>query len=126
MAKESVQVLYNLYSTCLLKTKAAFKQAALAIGIRTVDNFNKVLLKMTKHAFTAYAFYKQKRYLCRHLAKPRSMKLRSFNSRLQELNASFKGPADEIMDIIYNSMPTSWKNKMIEQGFKHADSTVKK
>ena len=29
------------------------------------------------------------------------------------------------MDIIYHSMPTIWKNKMIEQGFNYADSTIK-
>ena len=33
--------------------------------------------------------------------------------------------ADEIMDIIYHSMPTTWKNKMIEQDFNYADFTVK-
>ena len=29
------------------------------------------------------------------------------------------------MDIIYHSMPNTWKNKMIEQGFNYADSTIK-
>ena len=56
------------------------------------------------------------------------MKLHSFISRLQELNTylvkfhlNTEGqetvplPADEIMDIIYHSMPTTWKNNMIEQ-----------
>ena len=47
--------------------KAAFNQAALNIDIRTVVNFNEVLLEMTKHAFPTYAFCKQKRYLHRHL-----------------------------------------------------------
>ena len=32
---------------------------------------------------------------------------------------------DEIIDIIYHFMPTTWKNKMIEQGFNYADSTIK-
>ena len=66
------------------------------------------------------------------------MKLRSFISRLQELNDYFKEfspdtdgqeiaplPADEIMDIIYHSMPITWKNMMIEQGFNYVDSNVK-
>ena len=34
-------------------------------------------------------------------------------------------PADEILDIIYHSMPITWKNKMIKQGFNYADSTIK-
>ena len=42
--------------------KAIFNQAALDIDIHTVDNFNKVLLEMTKHAFSAYDFHKQNRY----------------------------------------------------------------
>ena len=67
--------------------KATFNQAALVIGIHTIDNFNKVLLEITKHAFPAYTFRKQIRYLRRHLIKPRSMKLCSIISRLQELNA---------------------------------------
>ena len=79
---------------------------------------------MTKHAFSAYAFREQKRNLCRHLVKHRSMKLHSFMSRLQELNAYLEVfppdtdgqetvplPADEIMDIIYHSMPTTWKTR---------------
>ena len=93
---------------------------------------------MTNHKFPAYAFCVQKRNMLWHLIEPRNMKLRSFISRLQELNAYLeefpldtKGqetaplPADKIMDIIYHSMPTTWKNKMIEQCFNYADSTIK-
>ena len=93
---------------------------------------------MTKHAFSAYALCEQKRYLLRHLLKPRSVKLCSFIGRLQELNtylAEFPPdtegketaplPGNDIMIIIYHSMPTKWKNKMIEQGFNYADSNVK-
>ena len=59
-------------------------------------------------------------------------------SRLQELNAYLEEfppdtegqetsplSADEIMDIIYHSMPTIWRNKMIEQGFNYIDSIIK-
>ena len=66
------------------------------------------------------------------------MKVRRFISRLQELNAYLEEfppdtegqetaplPADEIMSIIYHSMPTTWKNKMVEQGFNYAGSTIK-
>ena len=89
---------------------------------------------MTKHAFPAYAFREQKRYLRMHLFKPRSMILHSFISRLQESNGYLEEfrhdtegqetvplSADGIMDIIYHSMTTTWKNKMIEQGFSYAD-----
>ena len=66
---------------------------------------------MTKLVFPAYAFCEQKRYLRRHLVKPRSMKLLSLISRLQALNAYLEKfppdtegqksaplPADGIMD----------------------------
>ena len=75
----------------------------------------RVLAEMTKHTFPAHSFREQKRYLCRHLIRLRSVKLRSFISRFQELNpclAEFSPdtegqeteplPADEIMDIIYH------------------------
>ena len=109
--------------------KATFNQAALNIDISTVGNFNKVLWEMTKHAFPAYFCCEQKR--------PRSMKWRSFLNPPQELNTCLEEfphdkegqetaplPVDEIMDSICYSMPTTWKNKMIEHGF-NVDSTIK-
>ena len=140
-AKSSVQNLKGTHSLKGLRTgdaKATFNQTALFIGIRNVDNFNKILLEMTKHVFPAYAFREQKKNLHRRIVKPRRMKICSFISRLQELNAYLEEfpsdtedqetaslPPDEIMDIIYHSMQTTWKNKMIEQGFNYADSTIK-
>ena len=41
--------------------KATFNQAALDIGIRTIDNFNKLVLEMTKHAFPGYMLFVNKR-----------------------------------------------------------------
>ena len=75
----SMGPLWYMFTKKLLigEAKAIFNQATLDIGIHYVNNFNKVLLEMTKHAFQAYAFCEQKRHLCRHLAKPRSMKLPS-------------------------------------------------
>ena len=79
------------------------------------------------------------RCLRRYLDKPMSIKLCSFISRLQKLNAYLKEfhpdtegqetaplPADEIMDIIYHSMPIMRENKMIEEDFSYTISTVKK
>ena len=34
-------------------------------------------------------------------------------------------PMDKIIYIIYNSMPTTWKNKKSEKDFKHAYSIIK-
>ena len=58
------------------------------------------------------------------------MKLHSF-IYLEEIPPDTEGQetaslsADEIMDIIYHSMPTTSKNKMIEQGFNYAETTIK-
>ena len=100
------------------------------IGIRPIDNFNKVIADMTKHAFPTYTFRKQKRYMHRHLVKPRTMILYSIISSLHfhpetEGQGTAPLPADEIMDIIFHSMPIMWKNKMIAEGFNYADSTIK-
>ena len=72
--------------------KATFNQAALDIGVYTVDNFNKVLAEMVKQAFPAYAFREQNRHLHRHLIKLKSMSLCGFIRRLQELNAYLVEP----------------------------------
>ena len=53
------------------------------------------------------------------------------NTYLEEFPPDTEGqetaplPADEIMDIIYHSMPTTWKYKIIETGFDYVDSIVK-
>ena len=62
--------------------KATFNQAALDIGIRTDDKFNKLQAEITKHAFLVYNFCEQKHYLHRNQIKPRSKKQRSFIGRL--------------------------------------------
>ena len=103
--------------------KATYTQAALVIGVLMVNEFNQVLAEMTKHTFSVYALREQKSFLHRYLVRSRSMKLRSFFSRLEELNAYLEElppdteaqktsplPADEIIDIIYHSMSTTWKD----------------
>ena len=59
----SIGPLRYMFTECMLTgdAKATFNQAALDIGICIVDNFNKVLAKMTKHAFSAYALCEQKK-----------------------------------------------------------------
>ena len=48
------------FAECLLRgiAKATVNQAALYICIGTVDNYNIVLMEMTKHAFSTNAFHK--------------------------------------------------------------------
>ena len=93
---------------------------------------------MTKRAFPTYTFCKLKRYLCRHIIKPRSVKLCDFLNRLQELNA-YLGElppdtlgqetvplhTDKVMDTTCHSILTTWKNKIIEEALNSVESTAK-
>ena len=78
----------------------------------------------TKHAIPAFDFLEQKRYMHRHLIKPRSMKLRSCISRLYKLNAYLAENssdivgqetkslhANEIIGIIYHFTPAMWESR---------------
>ena len=58
------------FTECLLTSdaKTTFNPPALDIGIPNADNCNKVLAEITKHAFPAYAFCEQKRYLRNYVA----------------------------------------------------------
>ena len=95
-------------------------------------------METNKDAFPGYTFCKQKWYLCERLVKPRSMKIRSFISRLQELNTYFvefppnaEGqetkllPADKNYESCLLFHAHHMENKMIEQALNYADSTVK-
>ena len=66
------------------------------------------------------------------------MKLGNFVNKFQQQNAYLGEfspdtmgqettplPTDEIMNIIYQSMPTTMKNGIIEKEFNYADSTIK-
>ena len=131
IAKASVQDLYGTHSLKgfhKVKRKLPLTRLPLILIYILLIKFNEVLLEMTKHAFPAYTFRKQKRYMRKHLIKPRSMKLCSFISRLQELNAYLEEfppdtegqetaplTANEIKDIIYHPMPIMWKIRWLNK-----------
>ena len=66
--------------------KAKFTQQAYVVGSLTVANFNRVMTTMTVHIFPVLAYQNQKRYMYRYLRKPKEMKVRTFNTRLIQLN----------------------------------------
>ena len=66
--------------------KAEFPQQADLVDSRTVANFTRVMTTMTVHVFPTYAYHDQIRYMQRYLRKPPDMKLRSFTTRLIQLN----------------------------------------
>ena len=117
--------------------KAEFRQQAILAGNHTVVNFTTVMNKMTAHIFPTYANRDQRRYMQRYLRKPPDMKVRTFATRLIQLNtylaffppdrqgqAVDPFPEDDIKEILYHAMPNTWKKKMVEQGYNYLDSSV--
>ena len=104
---------------------AIFELAALDIDISTVDNLNKVIMKMTNHRIFKICFSQTKVVLTQ---VPNQIQ---DHSLVGEFSPDTPGQVnvlyltDEIMDFIYQSMLTMWKNKMIEQVFNYKGSTEK-
>ena len=99
--------------------KAEFLQQANLIHIHTVANFTMVMVTMTVHLFPIYAYCDQRQYMQRYLRKPPEMKVRSFTTRLIQLNIHMPHfppdcpgqlvtfpPDDGIKEILYYTMPT--------------------
>ena len=107
--------------------KAEFLQQANLVGSRTVANFTTVMATMTVHIFPTYAYHDQRRYMQRYLRKPPDMKVRSFTTRLIQLNTYLPYfppdrpgqldtslPDDDIKEILYHAIPIHEKN--VEKG----------
>jgi len=89
-----------------------------------------------KHIFPTHAYREQKRYLRRYLKKPTDMKVRKFVTRIVELNSIFvyfpsetsayceSLQDDEVKDIIYHSLPSSWRKQIILQRFNYVEQTI--
>ena len=65
---------------------AKFNTAATTLGNETNQQFILCLQAVTRHVFPQKALQYQRRYMRRYLRKPRDMRTREFNARLQELN----------------------------------------
>lgn len=106
---------------------AAFEQAAASHGNETNDHFASCLEDLKTHVFPARAYAIQRRYMRRHMRKPRDVKIREYLARFNELNellSTFPGAPfdpkvsdDEICDILEYGAPGSWQNKMREHDF---------
>merc|ERR1711966_427836 len=117
--------------------KAQFDTQAAAHGNQTAANFKAIMATMTVHVFPRYALQDQKRYMRRYLKKPLGMKVRSFTTRLTQLNnylSSFPPdspgqlveelPNQEVKELLFYAMPETWQNRMTEQGYNYLDVTV--
>ena len=115
-------------------TLAFFNTAAQEHGNETNATFLQCLKDVTTHLFPKRALAFQKRYMRRHLRKPRDMKTREFAARISELNQYLKQfppfednqelDDDEIIDIIEHAIPRSWQDNIVLQGYDPDDSTL--
>ena len=114
-------------------TLAAFEKAATATGVENNANFDVVLKEVTTHVFPRRALTYQKRYMRRHMRKPKTMTTRDFAARVAELNAYLKEfppfvnnqelPEEEVLDILEFGVPNSWQKNMVLQGFEPLNHT---
>ena len=102
------------------------------------SQFNYGMATMTIHVFPTYAYCDQRRYMQRYLRKPPDMEVRSFTTRLIQLNKYLPYflqersgqlvtslPDDNIKEILYVAMLiTTWEKKMVEQGYNYLDGTI--
>ena len=85
---------------------------------------------MTVQIFPVLAYQDQKRYMYKYLRKSKTMKVRTFTTRLMQLNnylpyfppdcirQMFTAlPDDEVKEILHHAMTNSWRKKMTEQGY---------
>jgi hypothetical protein len=112
-------------------TLTVFNNAAIDKGNETNANFELCLQDVTTHIFPKRALTHQKRFMRRHMKKPRDMPIRSFAARVTELNEYLKEfppfdedqglDEDELFDIVEFGVPNSWQKSMILHGFKTED-----
>ena len=131
--------MYNVLSRHLKGSiLSKYNTVAAAHGSQTVYHIKLVTADLTAHVFPSKAYVIQKRYMKKFIKKPRNMKIRTLVSRIQELNdylPSFppsvagtdptKLPDDEVKEIIYNALPSSWQIAMSTQGFDHPNEAIK-
>ena len=117
--------------------KAKFTQQANLVESHTVGNFTRVMTTMTVHIFPVLVYQDQKQYMYRYLRKPKTMKVCTFTTRLIQLNnyiSYFSSdcvgqmvttlPDDEVKEILYHTIPDSWREKVTEQGHNYLVSAI--
>ena len=117
--------------------KAEFTKQANLVGSCTVGNFTTVMATMTVHIFPVPTYQDQKRYMYRYLGKAKTVKVRTFTTRLIQLNhyLSYFPPDcigqmvtalsdDEVKEILYHAIPYWWRKKMSKKGYNYLDRSI--
>ena len=89
-----------------------------------MGNFTTVMATTTMHIFPVLAYQDQKWYMYRYLRKPKTMKVRTFTTRLIKLNNYLPYfppdcvgqlvialPDDEVEEILHHAMRNLWRKK---------------
>ena len=114
---------------------SAFETAAATHNAETVDTCLESLQSVTAHVFPTDALTQQKRYMRRFMRKPMEMNVRSYVSRVTEINQWLSWfptgfipdqqiPQDVIREILEFSVPVRWQQQMIMQGFIPENKTI--
>ena len=85
----------------------------------TANNFTEALHAVTNHVFPPRALVSQKRAMRRFMRKPSTMKVRSYVTRLREINDLLpyfppfgnnqKLPEEELKDYVEAGLPATWQ-----------------
>ena len=108
----------------------AFKTQADARGDRNQNNFKLVIKDLASYVFKSTDYWDQKTYMRRYMVKPRSLSIRPYVARVRELNSYLEHfptgnvnveatslGEDEIKDVLFHSIPKSWQQHMVKQGY---------
>ena len=117
--------------------KAEFLQKANIVGSHIVIYVTMIMATMIVYVFPSYTYCDQRQYMQRYLRKPPDMKVRSFTTRLIQLNTYLPYfppdrpshlvtslPDDDIKEILYQAMPNTRKKKMVEQLYNYLDGSI--
>ena len=128
---------YKLIESLLIgDALTVFNTKSVERGRRTDNNFSKVLMDLTTYIFPKHAYREQRRYMRRFLKKPESMPVRTFVSRVQELNnyllkfpTETNGIAesidqDELIETLYHAMPEWYRNLATVHGFNYVQHSI--
>jgi hypothetical protein len=112
--------------------------SALNRNTETVHDFTRSMNGLKEHIFPKRAIQVQKRWMRRYLRKPKDKTIREYVARVREINAWFptypiiNGDVnqavglneDELLDLLENGIPSSWRKEMLKQGFDITEKSI--
>jgi hypothetical protein len=117
---------------------ATFNSALNHNNHETVHEFTRSMNALKRHIFPKRALQVQKCWMRRYLRKPKDKTIREFVARVHEINAWFTTypvtdgdvnlpqglTEDELLDLLENGIPSTWKKEMLKQGFDITEKSI--